>query len=47
MSERYWERDKRLTKEYVHRQLVANYIEEFGLTKPTRKKAKFIVAQGV
>lgn len=40
MTEDYWERDRRITCEYLKREAVANYIEEFGLTKPKDLKLK-------
>ena len=47
MVESFEEREKRITKGYIERELLANYIEEFGLSKPTKKKVKFIVEQGI
>lgn len=47
MSNDYWVRDRRITNEYIRSELVKNYIEEFGLVEPTKKRVRFIVAQGV
>jgi hypothetical protein len=37
MSEGYWERDKRITNEFLLKEKVLDYIDEFGLVNPKEK----------